>query len=1110
MSLLRLVKRGLLFYWRTNLGVLLAAMAGTAVLTGALAVGDSVRHSLKMMVSSRLGRTQLALVTNDRFFRAKLADELANQLNTTVAPVVQLRGLIENSDGTRRANSVVVLGVDPLFFKIGAVGNPLGEGGKEGVVLNEPLAARLAVGVADEVTLRIAQPGLAPRDVPLTPDSDLSVAFRLKVRAVAAESEFGRFSLRANQVAPLNVFVPLEWLQEKVDRTAQANMLLVADSTGDNITVERANQALRKCWQLADAGLELRHLKRQNVLELRSNRIFIDQSITNAAMNAADDSVGILTYFVNELRLGDRVTPYSMVTAIDYPADGHSISAANMQDDEILLSEWLANDLDASVGDSIELTYYVVAPRRRLREQKSTFSVRQILPMESPLLDPELMPDYPGLADVENCRDWKPGITIDLDKIRPRDEEYWDRYRGTPKALITLQAGQAIWTTRYGNLTAVRYPLGSNSRETIEGKILSTVDPASLGLFFQPVRARGLKAGDEATDFGQLFLGLSMFLIASALVLMALIFVFGVESRSEQVGMLLAMGFTPRLVRRVLFIEGGTLAMLGAIAGTATGLLYTKTMIYALATVWRVAVSGSTINFYVKLSTLIAGALVTVGICLAAMSFAVRGQVSRPARELLASELKWQFFTTPHRWPVFKGKIGILVAVLAAVVAAVVLITTGTSEGGTMAIAFFVAGVLLLIAALGLIQALLKMVGSDWRKPMTSLVGFGLRNSTRRSGRSLAVVGLLACGIFLVIAVGANRHNPLAHAQKRDSGTGGFALFGESAIGVLHDLNSRAGRQAVGLDDGGLDGVQIVQLRVNDGDDASCFNLNRAQRPRLLGVQPQQLQMRGAFGSIKTINGVRRDDGWLLLNAKLGEEVVPAIGDYPTITWALGKSLGDELPLLDEKGRSFRLRLVGMLQSSILQGNLLIAEDEFVKRFPSEDGYRMFLVDIAGQDVDKVLEKLSARLTDFGLALMPATQRLAEFNSVQNTYLSIFQLLGGLGLMLGSVGIGLVVLRNVLDRRGELAMMRAVGIGKDALQRMIFYEHAGLMLCGLVCGVVAALVAVGPALKSPSAEVPYLSIALTVAAIAITGLVWLWIATKFALSGKLLEALRNE
>jgi putative ABC transport system permease protein len=1148
MSLWKLAKRSLGFYWRTNLGVLLAVMVSAVVLTGALVIGDSVRYSLKMMVKARLGETKLALVPQKRFFRAELADDLVKELDTIVAPLLQLRGLIANGDGAKRANRIEVLGVDGRFFEIGTAQNPLGDSPNQAIVLNKPLAAKLGVGVGDEVVLRIEKPSLMPRDVPLTPDSGLSIAFRLVVKAIAGQSDFGRFSLQANQVTPLNAFVPLQWLQEKLDRSAQANTLLIAADEEDNLTIEKANKALEKCWQLADADIELRRLKHKDMFEMRSRRVFIDESITAATINTSDESFGVLTYFVNELSSGDRTTPYSMVAAVSQSADAGGLIPDDMQDNEILINQWLAEDLNATEGDEIELTYFVIGPMRALREAKTSFRVKAILPMDSPAMDPNLMPDFPGLADAENCRDWDPGIAIDLDKIRQRDEDYWQEYRGTPKAFVTLKAGQKMWANRYGNLTAVRYPLSSGSSEDIAGRLLKKVNPASVGLFFQSVRARGIKAGDQGTDFGQLFLGLSMFLIMAALILMGLLFVFGIEKRSQQVGILLAVGFPPKLVRRLLFIEGGILAVLGVALGTAAGLLYTKTMIYGLATVWKAAVSGSSIYFYAKPSTLFEGALGAVVVSLIAIWLTLRKQVSRPARELLAGGLEWQFFKAG---PVSKGRIGLCIAAAATVGAVLLLSIMGNADSVAVAGVFFGAGALLLIAGLGLTHALLKIIAGGWNKVLTSLAGLGLRNSTRRSGRSLAVVGLLACGIFLVIAVGANRHNPLAQAQRRDSGTGGFTLFGESTISILYDLNSPSGRQSMGLDTdvlgsrkaGSLQGVQIVQLRVHDGDDASCLNLNRAQMPQLLGIQPEQLQKRGSFTFTKTIETqetrLKTQDprpafGWDLLDENLGENVVPAVGDYATVYWALGKSVGDELDYIDEKGRRFRLRLVGMLKNSILQGSLLISEDEFIKRFPSEDGYRMFLIDIqdtrpkqqdprpgsgvwsleSGSSIEDRTEavagELSARLKDYGLALAPATQRLAEFNAVENTYLSIFQLLGGLGLILASVGLGLVVLRNVLERRGELAMLQAVGFEKAELKRMVFYEHGGLLAGGLACGIIAAMVAVSPALKSPGGQVPYFSLVLTIAAIAISGIVWIWIATAFALSGKMLDALRNE
>jgi ABC-type lipoprotein release transport system permease subunit len=1103
MRLWSLVQRSLGFYWRTNLGVLLAVTVSTAVLTGALLVGDSVRHTLRLEALARLGTTQVALAPQNRFFRVRLADELQSHLNAKVTPILHVRGLVVNGDGTKRVNRVEVLGVDERFFELGGGGNPFGHDLSEAVIINVPLARRLDVRARDEIVLRIEKPGLMPREAPLALDSDLSMAFRLVVGAVAERSQFGRFSLQANQLAPFNVFVPLQWLQQKLGQKGQANMLLV----GGSVTAEKANEAIRRCWRLADASLELRELQAQNLFEIRSKRIFIDESLGQAAMDAGDESVGIFTYFVNEFRLGDRTSPYAIVTAMGEAADANWIIPTDMRDDEILINRWLAEDLRAQEGDNIELTYFVVGPMRKLSEEKASFRVRKILAMEGAALDRELMPDYPGLVDVNNCRDWKPGIPVDLTKIGDREEEYWRLYRGTPKAFITLKAGQALWSNMYGNLTAVRYPRTDGAKSKLTERILGAVEPASVGLFFQSVRERGLRAGDEATDFRYLFLGLSMFLVMAALILIGLLFVFGVESRSEQVGMFLAVGFSPRLVRRLLFAEGGALAGLGAIVGVAAGLLYTKAMIYGLSTVWRGAIAGSAVHFHAGKSTLFVGAIAGTAVALTAIWLTLRKQASRPARELLAGGMESQY---PIAGRIAGKKPGLWLAAIAAAGAVVLLALVGTGGSSAVSGAFFGAGGLLLIAGLGLTHALLRAAASGWRRPMSSLTGFGLRNSIRRSGRSLAVVGLLACGIFLVTAVGANRHDPTAGADKRDSGTGGFALYGESAIGILHDMDSPSWRRSMSLDDGSLEGVTTVQLRVHDGDDASCLNLNRAQQPRLLGVQPEQLKTRGAFGFVDTIGGTGQESPWDLLKADYGEGVVPAIGDYPTIIWALGKSIGDEIEYRDEMGRTFRLRVVAMFRSSILQGSLLICDEAFVKRFPSEAGFRLFLIDAPEDKIETTMGKLSLRLRDFGLELTRSKERLIAFSEVEHTYLSIFQMLGGLGLILGSVGLGLVVLRNMLERRGEFAMLRAVGFKKAALKRMVSYEHVALCVGGLVCGVAAALIAVAPALRSAGPKVPYLSLTLMVVAIAISGLVWIWIASACALSGKMLEALRNE
>jgi hypothetical protein len=311
----------------------------------------------------------------------------------------------------------------------------------------------------------------------------------------------------------------------------------------------------------------------------------------------------------------------------------------------------------------------------------------------------------------------------------------------------------------------------------------------------------------------------------------------------------------------------------------------------------------------------------------------------------------------------------------------------------------------------------------------------------------------------------------------------------------------------MGLDEKILQGVSFVPFRVRDGDDASCLNLNRAQQPRLLGTSPHLLAQRKAF---LFANG----SGWSGIDVRSGLNFHwtggEAIADGASIQWALHKKVGDVITYRDEHGEDFPIRLVGALANSILQGSLIIDEAEFTRRFPGVSGYRMFLIDCPSNALPQVSAELTRALQDYGFEATPAAQRLAAFNAVQNTYLSTFQVLGGLGLLLGSAGLGIVVLRNVLERRGELALLIAVGFRRARVQKLVLAEHAALLTLGLVIGIASALVAILPSLLSPRGELPVTSLALTLGGVLLFGMISTWLATRAAVRGNLLEGLRNE
>ncbi len=1149
MTLWTLALRSLRFHARAHLGVLLGATVGAVVLIGALLVGDSVRGSLRDMALARLGKVEAAMATGDRLFRAELATSLK------AAPVLALPGTANSADGSRRANRVHVLGVDENFWKLAAKAPPFAAVPPDSVVLNQALAEQLAAKPGDEVLLRVSKVSALSQDVALTTRDGQTVALRLRVHAVVGNEQLGRFSLQANQVAPFNAFVPLGLLQERAVATGRANLSATArsvklpaklkDSSPPVKLQEKdaapfANELLPSNWNLQDAQLDLRLLTNSSALELRTDRIFLDPPAVRAARAVDTNAQPVLTYLATLLRAGTNATAYPMVTAAGAP-----LVPPDLRDDEVVINQWLADQLQLKPGGELELSYFLPDSGAALIEATNRFRVRSIVPMQMPWADHTLMPDFPGIAKAERVGDWDAGFPMKHSKLV--DDPYWKQWRGTPKAFVSLSAGRKMWGNRFGDTTAVRFPMesgvrsqesgiafaagGTNSQFAIrnsqlENSLLTALKPADFGLVFQPVREQAIKASSEGQDFGGLFIGFSFFLIIAACVLVSLLFQFGVEQRATEVGTLLALGFTPKQVRRLFLLEGAGLSLLGSLLGAAGGVWYARAMLHALSTVWRDAVGTSDLNFHAEPATLVGGIVGSVLVAVFTLWLALRKQAKRPARELLAGGGEEPLASAP-----VKSMRGFVIGAVCLLSALALIGTAWAKQDSAAAGIFFGAGALLLGAAMAFTSAFLSKLERSEAAANLTLTSLGIRNATRRRRRSLATVAMLACGSFLIVSIGAFRLDEHADATKRASGTGGFALLGESTLPVVQDLNSPVGREFFNLDAKAMTNVSVVPFRVRDGDDASCLNLNRAQKPKLLGVKPELLAQRGAFKFAGVAKGLDKAAGWEFLGRKVEElkglrvkeasastlqpfnpstDFIPAIADEASILWALGKKLGDTVDFTDERGQPFKVRLVASLAGSVLQGNLIIAEDEFTARYPGEAGYRFFLVDAPPERTADVSAALTKALRDAGLELTPTTRRLAQFNAVQNTYLGTFQVLGGLGLLLGSAGLGVVVLRNVLERRGELALLLAVGFRAKSLRWLVLSEHAGLLLLGLGAGVVAAAVAVLPALRSGGGALPLGTLGLTLAGVLVSGLVFTVMATAWSLRGRLLDSLRNQ
>ena len=203
--------------------------------------------------------------------------------------------------------------------------------------------------------------------------------------------------------------------------------------------------------------------------------------------------------------------------------------------------------------------------------------------------------------------------------------------------------------------------------------------------------------------------------------------------------------------------------------------------------------------------------------------------------------------------------------------------------------------------------------------------------------------------------------------------------------------------------------------------------------------------------------------------------------------YVLHLGVGDDFSFSPDGHPPVKLRIVGALADSFLQSELIIGEPAFVQLFPKHEGYRVWMIEATPDQEAAVTTHLEDRLSDFGLDVSDTHQRWAAYHQVENTYLATFQALGSLGLLLGTVGLGAVLARNVLERRREIGLLRAVGYSPADVRGMVLSEGMALVTGGLLIGTGCAVVAILPALRDRAQSLPLASLGGLLVAVFVTG-----------------------
>jgi ABC-type lipoprotein release transport system permease subunit len=1166
MNRTRLLLRNLFYHWRGNLAVLLGVAVGSAVLIGALLVGDSLAGSLKALTLDQLGWVDQAMVTG-RFFRQELAKELPAK---RVSPVILLQGSARKDQGAA-VGKVTVLGVDQSFWpREMEIRSDMWQAAEAEVALNAALARALKAKLGDTITLDVQKADAMPRESLLgkRKTEDAVKLLKVTVRQILPDEGMARFTLKPSPEAARNAFLPLRFLQKELGLPGRVNALLAGDVKGSlaeslhrNLTLADWNLRLltpedraREFVKFLDPQNDGKNLKpfrwrgrvsedlapanpkdelpvakvieyyrkHRPYLSLQSQQMFLEPAVVKAAtkVGAGDP---ILIYLADTIAVGKNQVPYAIVAGVK----------DILGPKDIAIATWPKDQLHARIGEKALVTYYVPDDQGRLHKKQESFVVAGTFPLEGNKDDPDLTPQFPGITDQADMKNWEnPPFPFKPQRIKLEDEEYWKRYRTTPRAYVNLATAQKLWGSRFGNLTSLMIrlmgPDAPTAAKDFSENFLAKLDPAQGGFVFQDVKQQGLKAGAGSTDFGMLFLGFSFFLIVAGLLLVGLLFRLNLDRRAPEIGLLLAVGFDRRAVRRLLLGEGFTLALIGGLVGAIAATVYARWLLDFLSASWPGEEPLTFLHFHARPWSFLIGYISALAASLLTILWATRALAKVAPKALLAGETTVEpAFGSAKKRPWSK-----YIAIFSGVAAVGCLITGFfVTDHEAQAGSFFGSGIFLLTVLLAIIW---RWMRGSHRQQIThgqgALVRLGIRNAGRHPSRSLLTAGLLASASFMVVAVQAFHREAGADFYNKDSGSGGFRLLMETDVPIFQDLNNAKAKADLFFPDdppAALDKVTFYPFRVRAGDDASCLNLYQPQKPRIMGA-PKSFINRGGFRFsapkspdipvvIAIVGGaplfgtvtIEKENPWFMLTRMESDGAIPVFADANTARWILHKGLGDVLEIQDDQGKSRKLRIAGLLDSSIFQSELLVSESHFKNLFPRQEGFSFFLLDFPPKNAEDVKSAL-AKVKSPVLFISSTAQRLETYLAVENTYLATFQALGGLGLLLGALGLAVVLLRSVWERRGELALLRALGFRRKILGWLVLAENAFLLILGLAVGVLSAILAVAPHLLVSAGSIQWLPLVGLLGLVLLVGLATASAALGATLRASLLPALRRE
>jgi putative ABC transport system permease protein len=499
-----------------------------------------------------------------------------------------------------------------------------------------------------------------------------------------------------------------------------------------------------------------------------------------------------------------------------------------------------------------------------------------------------------------------------------------------------------------------------------------------------------------------------------------------VAQRLRELALLRTLGATRRQVLGTILAEAALIGILASLAGLAAGYGFA---IAINALFEAIGIDLPSTSPVLLARTVVVALLVGVVVTMAgALVPALRATRVAPVEALREAAVP----TVDRR----RRAVTVLAVLATAAGAALVAVSLlGNGDDADARVAGAGGGAVLLVLGIALLSPRLvrpaaRLVGAPLERS-THLVGrLARENAARNPGRTAVTASALMIGLALVLFV---------------------TIFANGLRSSFDDVVERqfAGDLAVLHDDGFSD------IPARTADAAARVPGVRA----LTRVKGTPTRLEGGAGTVFT-SGIEPDTFGSIYRFDWVERGDPAAGALleTGLADARGLEVGERITLTGTAGRRLELPVAGTYRDSGLLGDIAIPLDD-LQRISSGDRLSVVLVDVRpGADLAEVQGGVARALEPFPEARARDQDELKEENGERvNQLLSLFYALLALSLLISAFGIVNTLTLAVHERTRELGVLRAVGMTRREVRRLVRYESVITALLGAALGLVLGL-----------------------------------------------------